>query len=485
MSDSKSSFLTNFLLLAIVVLLGVIFWDLRSNKPESLTNKAGEETPILSTKVIWQEGSVEVAKGSDGWVKAVTNEAISEGTKIRTGQASRAILDIGNGLLRLNENTQIEAVKLDPANVLLIQDNGQTYHRVSVAKSGTYNVESLGQLITALGTAFDVYTDKTKEEVKVKVIESEVKVKVAISEKQNEEKTVKTGEEISITKKDSKEKVAKTDKMAGDQLDSDWYKWNKEEDVKKQYNLGALEQPAKEEAKASTSTVDVEKNKKDEVKPPVKPAETVSTPDSALQLTGEVKDEGVHLSWTPYTQDNYKYTKVLRSETYPNLKDPTEGYIYYSTDKKFVYYIDNSAKNGVTYYYRICVTLTSGDFRCSSVVKKVAATTVDFNAPQQPISAYIPVTGQLQLAVVKENTGMRLNWSIYTGTGFQYYKVVRSAITADPYYPRDGYLSVGTDKSNTSFLDDSAEAGQKYYYRICAKDTGGVVYCGKVVTWQN
>lgn len=127
-------------------------------------------------------------------------------------------------------------------------------------------------------------------------------------------------------------------------------------------------------------------------------------------------------------------------------------------------------------YVRICQYTGSGCGAYSNEVKLQTGVGI-----VKPTGGYSPISGAQQLSVQQVPNGMQLNWTPSTISGFVYYKVVRSETNGNPYYPNDGYVTALSNQSTTSYTDATAISGKTYYYRICAKDGSGVVWCGNVV----
>lgn len=209
-------------------------------------------------------------------------------------------------------------------------------------------------------------------------------------------------------------------------------------------------------------------------------------PVSSLTLSATAKTGGVYLSWKPYASTDFKYYKIVRSKTNSSPRYPEDGYIYVSEDRMLSSYVDKTSVAGYTYYYRICaVAKSDGEVSCGNVVA-VKSLGGEANATPKPTTAgYISVADSLKLTATKTSAGVVLDWTAYTGSGFAYYKVVRSKTNSDLYYPNDGYVTAIGDINTSAYVDETADAGVSYYYRICAKVEGTGVICGNVVTVAN
>jgi hypothetical protein len=242
-------------------------------------------------------------------------------------------------------------------------------------------------------------------------------------------------------------------------------------------------------------TVNVEEQKADATATPEPTPTPVATeaatpkptpkPVTSLTLSATAKSDGVYLSWKPTTSSDFKYYKIVRSKTNSSPKYPEDGYIYYSEDRALSSYVDKESVEGYAYYYRICaVAKSDGEVTCGNVVKvtSLGGKVVEKATPKPEAKAgYTPITSALQLTTTKTEAGVVLDWTPYVGTGFNYYKVVRSKTNSDLYYPNDGYIYVGSDQNSSAYVDESAEVGISYFYRICVKANDAVL-CGNVMT---
>lgn len=91
-----------------------------------------------------------------------TEIALVEGTELRPGDEVRtaaeghATLVLGGSLARLNGGADVVVRTLDAERIVLDQQAGRVYHRVSVPNGGSYAVTTAGITWTAHGTAFDL-----------------------------------------------------------------------------------------------------------------------------------------------------------------------------------------------------------------------------------------------------------------------------------------------------------------------------------------
>lgn len=92
------------------------------------------------------------------------------------------------------------------------------------------------------------------------------------------------------------------------------------------------------------------------------------TLDTSLDFEAKRDGYKVEMNWNPYTGEDFKYYKIMRSQTHSNPVYPDQHALQYSDDQeKDSYETKDWHKNGT--YYRVCVITTQKDRHCSSVVK--------------------------------------------------------------------------------------------------------------------
>ncbi|WP_244864962.1 glycoside hydrolase family 48 protein [Xylanibacillus composti] len=111
-------------------------------------------------------------------------------------------------------------------------------------------------------------------------------------------------------------------------------------------------------------------------------------------------------------------------------------------------YVDTSAINGTTYYYRIAASNSVG-------------TTLSNTASATP---QVPLPGTFTLSATAGNGQVALNWS--ASSNAQSYSVERATAAAGPF----SELELTTGRSYT---DTSVVNGTTYYYRVRAQNTSG------------
>ncbi len=161
------------------------------------------------------------------------------------------------------------------------------------------------------------------------------------------------------------------------------------------------------------------------------------SPNGKPVVTLSLNDRGVEVAWTALA--NVKEYQVWRGKS-------LDGTYFKITSTNSAYITNSSVTNGVTYYYKIVAVLDSGKEVVSDVV-------------------HITVGGELEKPV----TAVTLNadgkpvvsWTAVDGANG--YEVFRAA-AANGSFTSMMVLGTGT----TSYTNTGAEAGQTYWYKVCA-----------------
>ena len=97
-----------------------------------------------------------------------------------------------------------------------------------------------------------------------------------------------------------------------------------------------------------------------------------------------------------------------------------------------------------------------------------------------------PKTGSCKpyLTAKKDDTykGILVYWTTCTSDDFQFYKIVRSTLDANPSYPKDPVVSSSSNRSYANFIDKTVAPNRTYYYRVCVIERLDRVSCSNVVS---
>ena len=165
------------------------------------------------------------------------------------------------------------------------------------------------------------------------------------------------------------------------------------------------------------------------------PAAAAGTPESATISLSNILSSGcIRLTWDAV--ENVKYYRIYRSET------ETGGYTKIKTTSSLSY-TDKDAQPGETFYYLIKTVSPEGAVSASS--EKVIGTA---KLPRPTVT----------LSGVSETGKIKVSWDKIDGASS--YRVYRS--------PDKESWELLKKTTSGSYTDASAEAGQKYYYRVMA-----------------
>lgn len=187
-------------------------------------------------------------------------------------------------------------------------------------------------------------------------------------------------------------------------------------------------------------------------------------------LTAKTDDDEIELKWSEVPSKDFKYYKVVLSQSTKTPSYPAQGYIKAISDVEDTeleieagdWYEDGDfgdvVKAGETYYVAITAVYEDGK-KTSNVVKiTIPGTYVVPSATDR--------TPKLDVKI--EDDEVVLDWSEVDEDDFKYYKVVVSKYDSTPSYPAQGYAKALSDVEDTDF---KLEDGDSYN----GGDFGGVI----------
>ena len=187
------------------------------------------------------DGDVQVYEGpADSeilWRPAEVGATLKEGDTIRTGSASKAVIEIdGGSVIRMNAESEIMLSSMQTNSLMVSQIRGEAYHRVAPNSMRTYVVSVNDVSFTAQGTIFNI-NKQTDQEIGLQVIENDVAVSVIGEEVIT---AVAAGERLLVMEVESgvsRKKVT----MTGEEFDSPWFEYVITAESAQQVKLGVLE----------------------------------------------------------------------------------------------------------------------------------------------------------------------------------------------------------------------------------------------------
>jgi len=228
---SRNSILASSLV-GILILVGawsVIFSNkttnnIAQNDEQKVTDI--ETAPAMGAIVSYIEGVVEYKDDKGMWTKATSDTSLVSGTGLKTtGASSRAIVLLDDGsAVRLDANTEVTFESLTMTRVVIAQESGYVYNRITASQTRSYIVSTKEAQFQSVGTAFRTIANGDEEAVEV--YQSSVKeTSTNLSANEGEKLIIKNS--VNPDKNETKEKIdienLKKDKFIT---------WNKEQDQK-------------------------------------------------------------------------------------------------------------------------------------------------------------------------------------------------------------------------------------------------------------
>lgn len=382
---------------------------------------------------------------SERKVELKESDQVSEGEEIITDPDTRLVLSFEDGsTVSIDENTKIKLTLLSPETMILTNNQGQIFARVSKDKNHSFIVHAKNYAVTALGTAFSV---ENIDEVKIGVYESQVKV-----EADGQLKTEITANQKWQEKEDKLTTITSTE-LIQDQFIA-WNLAEEEPSLLATPTPESTQTPSPTELPSPTSA-------QSESSPTPKPA----SQNSSLILSGKAYALGVILEWQTSNLNSSNGFKIIKSLD-PNPTFPEDHYVYLNrNDKRF----DWKIADGNTWHFRVCQYLESG--KCGiysndvsvATYKSESATPVTESNTSDSLGE-IKIIG-LTIEKTSEHSA-RVKWSPegYSDLGF---KVVWSKNSSPTYPNRDGdHYHYYSDPGKREDEIHDLESGT-HYFRVC------------------
>jgi hypothetical protein len=463
------------------------------------------------------EGSVEYRSADDKpWQSAAVDLPITLGMSVRVSGEGRAVVNLDDGsAVRLNSNSTVQFANLTYKHVLIENDGGQVYTRVTKSDSRIFEVKTSKSTYRSMGTAYR--TIDTPEKEGVEVYHSKVNI-LGVTDNSVIVEQGSRYYQIDQANPDLTNKVTEIDKNA---IAADSFiAWNSEEDRKEfESELGVLfdlKPPALEvSSPASGLTTNADKidikgttetgakvlingesvtntdgafakqvslnvganafkveaedgagNKTVKTITVTRNAAASPTPPptsaNSFKLYGTKVDGGISFSWSISGYDTSKGFKLMLS-TSPNPTYEGKGdkvYIEGSSTRAYTWKI----KDGQTYNFRICTYNGSG---CSVYSNNISVT-----APTKPVTVSPSPTGSVTLSA---GSGSAVSW-VLSGSAPNGYKLVWNN-TGSPVYPGNSATYYEPSATNGSITNTPGT----YYVRLCMyKDGTCPIYSNQV-----
>ncbi|MBU0731834.1 FecR family protein [Patescibacteria group bacterium] len=376
--NKKKNIITYVLIGVVVILVVVIIWYFgfygRNNDSEGTDDvnieniNNGFDSQEVSADIDYMRGTIGLKSADDAWKIIAEEVVLNVGDSLKTADASRAVVTVGSSAeMRMDENTEVTFTSLQDDSLNIEQLRGYTYHN-GAQLMDSYLITALGAEIRPEGSAFAVQVDETTDEVTVYAISGDVEVNNAtIAE--GFKMTVADGETLGV------------EEITDEEYDSEWWTWNASRDEgeidesdtneNENENTNTADEEDLEDEDANTNEntnteEEEEAAKEEEEKTAEEPAPVPAAPVGS-SITGlSSGGSGVSVSWSKSGGENFKYYRIVRSESNSNPTYPSDGYVFYSGNSNEVSFTDSNASTGKTYYYNVCVVDTSDKVTCGS-----------------------------------------------------------------------------------------------------------------------
>ncbi len=428
-------------LVGILVIVGAWSVIFSSNTSKEIAQNDEQEVtdietaPAMGAIVSYIEGIVEYKDDKGTWTKATTETSLVSGTGLKTtGAASRAIVLLDDGsAVRLDTNTEVTFESLTMSRVVIAQENGNLYNRVTPSESRSYIVGTEEAQFQSLGTAFRTIANGDEEAVEV--YQSSVK-------ETSTNLSAVEGEKLIIKNYVNPDLDETKEKIDIENLKKDTFiTWNKEQDLKDPNFksslgfLGDFDGPKIDVNEPTVgSTIEMENES------PSGSTAIKGKTEAKAKLTVQSKSQSGSAPVEVIVNDDGSFDTGL-------LLAPigTSVFEFIATDK-----VGNKTTLSVKYIFkRKAVTQTQG------------------------------IT--LSIDSTSDEDNLLLSWSLSGITTPDGVKVLYGK-NSDPSYPDDyrgDYIQTGT---TTSIEKSSISAGKPYYFKVC-RYTSSVcdVYSNEVI----
>lgn len=328
-------FLSLIILGLIVVLVFQIVSYFQNERAQALSNKA-------SVKIATGRAEMKIW-GGDQWTAAIDESILSEGDAIRTIPGSRVVLTLLNGsVVRLNSETEVELTALrtrdsqDEATFTLKKGEVWLKRSENDAVRASFEVFTPHLEVRSAGTVFDVFNNVNEA---IRVVEGKVSVSVKVEENDGDRMKMRTaethevgvGQEVSLgpqelTALQNRQTVDLLFAYADDFRTSEWYAWNRKEDIHGTATVSVAEAVKNETGTGGTVLPLLDANKTSEEVSPSLTAPKILTPrasestvkTSSVVITGTVSPATEKVEVTTYgtgKAESYLLTKYKAGST--------------------------------------------------------------------------------------------------------------------------------------------------------------------------
>ncbi len=517
------NFILGILLVGALVAIVVSWAKNKDVLLEGEVRKPGQQNVCL----VYKEGEIQL-KTNGKWQQIKPKKKFTPGSILKTLNDSRAELEfVDKGVLRLDENTEIELVSLEEKKIAIKQNSGQTFHRGDYP--GDYLVEVRGVKLKAQGTSFLVrVSEEERLKILVQVCGGKIKIAGQITGKALPEREIKAGYQVLVDSGKVGIELVEVAKIDPNQLKTAWHRFCRQREIKAGVDPGILrdanlpyleileprsgatvyqsqvrlrgkvtpearvfvgEQEIENQNGNFTTVLNLteginyfeilawfEEDQKVTRKLAIK-YQTEETeeavPLTSISLSAEAKADGVHLSWSKYGGPDFGFYKIIRQQEEIGEECDDSGLIQAFSDVNRLETVDKTTQQGQQYFYRIFVVKKYSPNEVLALSNLVRVIAQNSNSPPQPVQLQGKMTGN----------GVQLSWTASSEEDFWFYKVVRSTVNPQPRYPDDGYIAV-KGKQETAYLDTEIKPDTPgtFYYSVCVIDRAGQIACSNPLT---
>lgn len=453
----KRSFLLISASILLIIFLSLATYFLLNYKKSSLK---------ISASLVYAEGEVEYQKSNTGWKTAFSGLTLSQGDWIRVLTSGKAILNFDDGSsIRLNTNTVVRLTDLSPDNMVITNNKGEIYARVSQLDR-SFIVQTANASYQAMGTAFKTVNQDDLQGVEV--YQSQVKI---LGVNSNDELLIEQGNKyylVNISQPDIVNSVTAIN--LDDVKKDDFLTWNKQQDEKIaefKDNLGILINivnltPTITPQLSPVDTIIPSQAPPTDTPAPTKTPKPTVAPKSddsgQITLTATATGDGISFNWTVTGIDSNLGFKLVKG-TDPNPVYPGNDYQYLSTPsiRQYTWKITD----GKTYHFRVCRYLGSS---CGVYSNDITVQAPSGSSTTSTTDKKSTITS---LSLVS-NGGGNISWTTdgYSSMGF---KVVWSK-NSQPTYPlrndQDRYHYESSPDTRNYTINAFSGSGT-YFVRVC------------------
>jgi len=447
------------LIISIVAVLGYWFYDnyfskIDFSRPEpepEIEDTIIKEPEEILFNIADLQGEVLVEIENSAMQNAQKSMVLKQGDNIKTENNSQAILELGNIIVRLNQNSEIYFEKLTDQEIILTQLSGRSYHNL-LDNNINYQVKSLNSIVTVLSAKFEVITNTEQKFLAVLTFAGQSNITINDEQGRLIAYRIDPGEKALVDAQADKNNMIKIENFSTQTLLREkWYQWN--------FDL---------DERGENIITDTEEEEEPDF----------SVTEESLELATEKKETGIFLSWSVYHDNDFASYKIVRSAQNQDVKYPDDTVIKSSTSKGLNSYLDKEIEPGQQYYYRVCVVKMDDKVVCGNISQIIAEEEEEEITDTEP-----PLSPNLTTSI--SEAGVNLNWTANTEEDFKEYKVLKSLTNFLPAYP-DEIIAVRL-KGSTNYLDNEVNITSvgRYYYRVCSLDLNSNYSCSNVRIIEN